>query len=1181
MKLRSFLSVFFVLNLLFLWTSSPAAQPSKTIRGWVYLADQLDHAGTAVFLSPISPPSVPAVTWLSLGLLALGLLLLGGARGRRLVRLPLVLFAVAGIVWASMQTVSDSSGKYEFSGALGIGTYRVDFTCDGYGPESLEFEITASASSIALDPVTLYPLAASPTPTPTTSGSGDLTPTPPSPPPTAVETPTVTQTSTPTSTMTATATATSTRTPSPTLTPTATPTFTATPTWTPTSTPTATSTPTSPPATGNLYWAVQAGHYGQAFVRGLSVNPLDGTSIVSGYYYGKVVFARGEPAETSLSSAGGGDVFIAKYAADGSMMWVQGEGGTGYDCPHGVEVFPNGDFVVVGYFHNTVVFGAGLPNQTSLTSVGGSDIFIVKYDAGGQLLWARQAGGASYDAAMGVAYSSQDGSLFMTGYIQGTAVFGQGEPGQTTLASAGSSDIFVALYSADGSLVWARRAGGSGYDYGSGAVWSELDGTFSATGLFQGSAIFGSGEPGETPLTAEGGTDIFVAKYAFDGSLAWAASAGGFNYDYGYDLAVDSVDGSLVATGIIQGTATFGAGEAGEVSLTSAGYEDLFVAKYSSGGTLSWAKRAGGSNSDYGESVAIDQTGSILVTGEFRGTAVFGPGEAGQVLLPSAGGYDLFAAKYTSEGLLAWAKSAGGMSSDYSYGVALSQADDSLRLAGNYYGTATFGAGEPSEVILGPGGTEVFVAKLGLDGSVGWASEVTAGGGSDAGQAMALSPLDGTVVVTGFFEGNALYGAGEPGETTLTSAGGYDIFLVRTNPDGTLLWAKRAGGPLFDYGYDLALNSVNDTIVVVGSFNATALFGEGEAGEASLTSAGNEDVFLATYNGDGTLAWVRRAGGSGYDSARGVASIASDGSSIVTGYFYGSTLFGAGEVNETTLNSAGSYDLFIAKYDALGSLVWAKRAGGYSSDSATGVSAGSDGSCVVVGEFSGFAIFGAGETGETTLYSSGGKDLFVAKYNPDGTLLWAKRAGGSSTDSAVAVAVNSADGSSVVVGSFYGTALFGTGGQNEISLSSAGGKDLFVVKYDPDGILSWAMQAGGTGSDYASDVAFSQNEILVTGIFESSAVFGAGDASETWLVSAGGTDFFVAEYKSDGSLDWAKGAGGSSYDFSRGVAANDVSNVVVVTGEFSSTAIFGSGEPGQTSLAAAGGNDAFVAKYHH
>ena len=142
--------------------------------------------------------------------------------------------------------------------------------------------------------------------------------------------------------------------------------------------------------------------------------------------------------------------------------------------------------------------------------------------------------------------------------------------------------------------------------------------------------------------------DIFVAKYEASGDLVWAKRAGGTSTDEGHGIAVDGAGNSYV-TGDFRDSATFGPGETNATTLTSAGGDDIFVAKYEASGDLVWAKRAGGTSTDEGHGIAVDGAGNSYVTGDFRDSATFGPGETNATTLTSAsaGSADIFVAKYS------------------------------------------------------------------------------------------------------------------------------------------------------------------------------------------------------------------------------------------------------------------------------------------------------------------------------------------------------------------------------------------------------------------------------------------------------------------------------------------------------------------------------------------------------
>jgi len=420
---------------------------------------------------------------------------------------------------------------------------------------------------------------------------------------------------------------------------------------------------------------------------------------------------------------------------------------------------------------------------------------------------------------------------------------------------------------------WATQAGGSGSDYGLG-ISALPDGSSIVTGSFQGTGTFGS-----TTLTSAGSDDVFTAKMNADGTWAWATRAGGTGYDYGRSVSA-LPDGSSIVTGRFNGTATFGS-----TTLTSAGIEDVFTAKMNADGTWAWATRAGGTGADYGYGISALPDGSSIVTGQFTDTATFG-----STTLTSAGSADVFTAKMNADGTWAWATKAGGRGADYGQGIS-ALPDGSSIVTGYFDGTATFG----STTLTSAGNYDVFTAKMNADGTWAWATK-SGGTGADYGYGISALP-DGSSIVTGVFSDTATFGS-----TALISAGIYDVFTAKMNADGTWAWATKAGGTGNDYG--LGISALPDgASIVTGLFEGTATFGS-----TTLTSVGNDDVFTAKMNADGTWAWATQAGGTGYDGGMGVSALP-DGSFIGTGTFQGTATFGS-----TTLTSAGQNDVFTARY---------------------------------------------------------------------------------------------------------------------------------------------------------------------------------------------------------------------------------------------------------------------------
>jgi hypothetical protein len=419
----------------------------------------------------------------------------------------------------------------------------------------------------------------------------------------------------------------------------------------------------------------------------------------------------------------------------------------------------------------------------------------------------------------------------------------------------------------------------------------------------------------------------------------WAKQAGGTDYDFGQDIAIDSSGNSYI-TGYFPGNASFGTTE-----LTSSGGIDIFVAKLDSDGNWLWAQKAGGTSDDGGYSIAIDSSGNSYVTGYFHSTASFG-----NITLTSSGSYDIFVAKLDSNGNWLWAKKAGGTSDDYGYSITIDFSGNSY-VTGYFYSTASFG----TTTLTSSGDCDIFVAKM--DSSGNWLGANQAGGtGEDYGFSIAIDS-SGNSYVTGYFQGIAYFGT-----TTLTSSGGDDIFVATLNNGGNWQWAQKAGGTSPDYGYGIAIDSSGNSYVT-GYFYSTASFGT-----TTLTSSGNYDIFVAKLDSDGNWLWANQAGGTSWDYGLGIA-IDSSGNSYVTGYFQGTASFGT-----TTITSSGNYDIFVAKLDSDGSWLGANQAGGTGRDDARSIATDSSGNCYVTGLFEETASFG-----NIIFESSGNYDIFVAK----------------------------------------------------------------------------------------------------------------------------------------------------------------------------------------------------------
>lgn len=370
----------------------------------------------------------------------------------------------------------------------------------------------------------------------------------------------------------------------------------------------------------------------------------------------------------------------------------------------------------------------------------------------------------------------------------------------------------------------------------------------------------------------------------------------------------------------------------------------------------------------------------------------------------------------------------------------------------------------------------------------------------------------------------------------------------------TTYWQTTIGSGLYSYGNSsgsaIAVDASGNSFVV-GEFTGSVVFGS-----TTLSSSGNNDIFVGKMNSSGSWLWASRAGGSSADYAKGIV-LDYYGNIYITGYYNGTATWGT-----TSLTSSGSSDIYVAKLNSSGAWQWAKSAGGTGADIATSIVINSSNSIYIAGSFEGTAHFFSPGIGISTT-SSGSSDIYIGKMNSSGTWQNVRSAGGTLADTAKGIALDSSS-NAYITGSFNGTATFGSN-----SVSSSGLSDIFVAKIE--GTLwtwQWAVKGGGTLDDVAYGITLdTSTNIYISGYINGTATFG----SLTSLVSSGLTDIVVAKLSSSGAWTWANNAGGTADDIAYNIALDSSANVYL-SGSFKGTATFG------TAITSNGNEDVFAAK---
>lgn len=462
-----------------------------------------------------------------------------------------------------------------------------------------------------------------------------------------------------------------------------------------------------------------------------------------------------------------------------------------------------------------------------------------------------------------------------------------------------------------------------------------------------------------------------------------------------------------------------------------------------------WVRRGEGSAPTRAAGVAADGHGNayILETSGATGSAKY-----------------LHLAKFDRTGMFLWVRNVVG-------GVYNSEGEPTswgnklaLDKAGNAYVTGNASAGRTGDITLTNRFTEAFLAKYDSNGTLAWSTT-------------GLGGLSSSIAVN------------DRGHICVTGGSGKEIFITKCDSEGHLLWTRYAGDEASVWSLGVALDRFGNSIIT-GSFQQKIKFGD-----TQLIDGSGGDIFVAKYDADGNPVWALGGEGPGNrntDWGTGVA-VNSDGHIYVTGAFQGNTSFAGGSL--TALNSSGSH-LFVAKLDNAGSLQWISQSGPKSTGAeGRGIAVDVRGDIYVTGFFGGSESFGS-----INLGASGPGDMFIAKYRPNGNLLWVKQAGGIDADSGRSVATDE-HGNAYIAGEFglfqsNSPAVFG-----QSTLTARGQPDVFLLKTGVapvlvNGQIGYGFELKDTHSDLKSV------EVRLQTRFENGSIFYTLDGTQPTFVSA-------------------------------------------------------------------------------
>jgi len=401
----------------------------------------------------------------------------------------------------------------------------------------------------------------------------------------------------------------------------------------------------------NSGWARTWGGVGGDVCIDVAVD-IDGNVYATGFFASIVDFNPDPILEDIHTASGMGDAFIVKYDKYGNFQWAKTWGGEYMGAEDGglaLDIDNTGSILIAGAFYLTVDFGTGgIPDVR--TSKGGSDIFLTKYDSGGNYLWTKTCGGGGQDHPVRIIVGGND-DIAIAGYFDGISDFNP-DPTQTdNHSSNGSYDVFLIKLNSEGIYQWGRTWGGS-HSYGDDGDGVAIDsaGNVYCSGRFDGTCDFdpGSGTDIHSPA---GNTwwDAFLSSFDSSGNFRWAHTWGSGYQDEAWECAVDEND-DIYVVGNFYYTVDFNPDPLETENRTAVWYDDVFVSKFAPNGDFKWVLTWGGPSLDFGRVIASDHNGHFWVGG-YAYNCDFDPGVGTDF---KEGGY--FLSKFNLNGDYVWSQ---------------------------------------------------------------------------------------------------------------------------------------------------------------------------------------------------------------------------------------------------------------------------------------------------------------------------------------------------------------------------------------------------------------------------------------------------------------------------------------------------------------------------------------------
>ncbi len=717
--------------------------------------------------------------------------------------------------------------------------------------------------------------------------------------------------------------------------------------------------------------------------------------------------------------------------------------------------------------------------------------YLALYDSSGYNKWA-------VETVNGYLAVDNIGNVYVAASFKGTRKIGN-----NILVTADSTDMLLMKYDTNGNLLWYRQSSGAAAESPSG-IGISTEGVVYITGNFESTATIGG-----TALSATHTKDAFLTAYNSSGTPLWATQMGGTNVanSQGPQLAISN--NNVFVTALFTGTAFFGSN-----TLNCIDSVNIFLAKYDNSGNCAWVQHVKNGQQSH-PILTADKYGNAYLAGEFTLPIQLGAVTLNNSSFANLSG--LFLARYNRDGSVGWANKPGD---------------------GHYYTNQT------QHLQINPAGILYFTGRVPIDINTSFYPLVFTRSGnffarydSTTGNCLSVDTVSsikdpGKIA---FGADNKLYLAGTilgslfiDSVNFLAGGIGHDFsyppvtgFIASLDSSYNYNWGKTIGAlyiapdAVGSITTDAAHNVISAGYLTYGIVSGTDTLNALQASQAG---------FVIKTNAAGQLLWKKVLGKRGSSSVYDI--LTDTGNNI----YIAGTFTGIDSIGLTTVGSAGSTDIFIAKYDAAGNQLWIKTMGGTGADVPGKLAKDANSNIILTGYFNGNALIG-----NQGFASAGRSDIFVLKMDSDGNYLWQKSFGGINYDEGHAVSVDN-DGNIFITGFFSTDVFFGS-----TQLSNSGNYDIFLTKLDIAGNVLWAKKFGGTGYNFGNGLLHDGNGgVYLSGTYRGMANMGCSTFSGSTSSPRG----YLARYSSIGDCLWVDSIANDDVDVT-GISLSPSGNVFI------------------------------------